>query len=100
MKQDNWCKIERYIEGLTATVQDLEDNEISKAEAVSDIRALTDDIYTVCEEDYCDSSDEDLNAEYDEIIALLSDTKLSLAEMLSLKETIQKWRDEHGYPNP
>ena len=100
MKRDNWCKIERYTEGLTATVQDLEDDEISKAEAISDIRTLTDDIYTVCEQDYCDSGDEDLNAEYDEIIALLPDTKLSLAEMLSLKETIQKWRDEHGYPNP
>lgn len=100
MKRDNWCKIERYMESLTATVQDLEDGEMSKAEAISDIRALADDIYTVCEEDYCDSGDEDLNAEYDEIVALLPDTKLSLAEMLSLKETIQKWRDEHGYPNP
>lgn len=100
MKRDNWCNIERYTEGLMATVQDLEDGEISKAEAIADIRALSDDIYTVCEHDYCDSGDEDLNAEYDEIVALLSDTKLSLAEMLSLKETIQKWRDEHGYPNP
>lgn len=91
MKQDNWCEIERYIEGLTATVQDLEDGAISKAAAISDIRATADAIYAVCEQDYW--------YQYDEIVALLPDTKLSLAEMLSLKETIQKWRDEHGYPN-
>lgn len=100
MKRDNWCKIKRYIESLTATVQDLDDGEMSKAEAISDIRALADDIYFVCDDDYYDSGDEDLIAEYDEVVALLPDTKLSLAEMLSLKETIQKWRDEHGYPNP
>lgn len=43
---------------------------------------------------------ETLLTQYDEIIALLPDTELSLAEILSLKETIQKWRDEHGHPNP
>lgn len=93
MKRDNWCKIEGYIEGLTATVQDFEDGEISKASAISDIIALADNIYAVCEQDYCD-------AECNEITALLQDIKPSLAEMLSLKETIWKWRNEHGYPNP
>lgn len=100
MKKENWNRIESYIKDITMDLDDLENDEIIKATAISNIRDFADDIYTVCEEDYCDSSDEDLSPEYEEIIAILPDTKLSLAEMLSLKETIQKWRDEHGYPNP
>lgn len=100
MKKENWDRVESYLEGITMDLDDLEQGEITKAAAISNIRGLADDIYTVCEDDYCDSSDEELSSEYEEIIAMLPNTKLSLAEMLSLKETIQKWRDEHGYPNP
>lgn len=100
MKKENWTHIEAYVEDINATLEDLEQGELTKAVAISDIRDYASDIYTVCENDYCDSSDDDISPEYEEIIAILPDTKLSLAEILSLKETIQKWRDEHGYPNP
>lgn len=100
MKKENWRRVESYLEGITMDLDDLEQGKITKAEAISNIRSFADDIHIVCEDDYCDSSDEELSPEYDEIIAVLPDTKLSLGEILSLKETIQKWRDEHGYPNP
>ena len=100
MKKENWDRIETYLEGINMDLNDLRDGEIEVLAAVGNIRGFAEDIYTVCEDDYCDSCDEEVSPEYDEIIAILPDTKLSLAEMLSLKETIQKWRDEHGYPNP
>ena len=100
MKKENWKRVESYLEGIGMDLDDLEQGEITKAEVISNIRVFADDIYTVCEDDYCDSTDETLSPQYDEIVALFPDTNLSLTEMLSLKETIQKWRDEHGYPNP
>lgn len=100
MKKENWNCIESYIENINTTLDDLEQGETKEAVAISAIREYTSDLYTVCENDYCDSCDEKVPPEYDEIIAILPAAKLSLAEMLSLKETIQKWRDEHGYPNP
>jgi hypothetical protein len=100
MKKENWDRVKSYLEGINMVLNDLEQGEPMTAMAISDIRCFVNDLYTVCEDDYCDSSDEELPPEYEEIIAVLPDTKLSLGEMLSLKETIQKWRDEHGYPNP
>lgn len=100
MKEENWNRIELYVEGIDTALNGLEQGETEEAMAISDIREYMNDIYTVCENDYCDSCDEEVSSEYDEIIAMLPATRLSLAEMLSLKETIQKWRDEHGYPNP
>jgi ferredoxin len=100
MKKENWDHIEAYVEDIHLTLDDLEQGEITEALAISDIRDSVNDLYTVCENDYCDSCDVNVSPEYKEIIAILPDTKLSLSEMLSLKETIQRWRDEHGYPNP
>lgn len=99
MKKENWDRVESYLEDIISDLDDLENGNIKQLVAISNIRTLADDLYTVCEDDY-DSSDEELSLEHEEIIAMLPNTKLSLAEMLSLKETIQKWRDEHGYPNP
>ena len=100
MKEENWQRIETYLEGINMDLNDLEQGEITKTAAISNIRGFADDIYTVCEDDYCDSTDEALSPQYDEVVALFPDTTLSLGELLSLKETVQKWRDEHGYPNP
>lgn len=100
MKRENWSRVESYLDDIATTLNGLDNSDIEVPEAVSDIRNYAEDIYTICEDDYYNSADEDICAEYDEIIAILPDTKLSLAEILSLKETIQKWRDEHGYPNP
>lgn len=100
MKKENWRRVESYLENIDMTLNDLEQGELTKGTAISDIRESASDLYTVCENDYCDSCDDDLSPEYEEIIAILPDTKLSLAEMLSLKETIQAWRDKRGYPNP
>lgn len=100
MKKENWDRIGAYVGDIHLTLDDLERGEITEALAISDIRDFVNDLYTVCENDYCDSCDDNVSSEYEEIIAILPDTKLSLAEMLSLKETIQKWRDKNGYPNP
>lgn len=100
MKEENWNRIETYLEGINMDLNDLRDGEIEVLVAVSNIRGFVEDIYTVCEDDYCDSTDETLSPQYDEVVTLFPDANLSLGELLSLKETIQKWRDEHGYPNP
>lgn len=100
MKKENWDNVRTYLDDIDIDLDDLESDDITKATAISNIRGLAADIYTICEDDYCDSCIEGAPDEYDEIIAMLPNTKLSLAEMLSLKETIQRWRDEHGYPNP
>lgn len=100
MKEENWTRVEACLCDIDTTLNDLDNDDIEVSAAMSDIRRLADEVYTVCEDDYCDSCDNAIPPGYEEIIDMLPDTKLSLAEMLSLKETIQKWRDTYGYPNP
>ena len=93
MTKDNWRKIEMYCEGLESECQDLLDSGDVEV-AVNNIRTLKDDIYCVCEEDYCDDSTDDLPHGYEEIWGMLPDgNKLSAGDIIRLKEHIEAWKE-------
>ena len=54
-------------------------------------------IYGVCEDDCTDEDTIDKDSEALDIVPMLP-KKLSLGEWESLKEHINKWREENGYP--
>lgn len=93
MTNDNWHKIQMYCEGIESECQDLLDSgEIEIA--VSNIRTCKDDIYSVCESDYCDDSTDDLPHGYEEVWPMLPDgNELSVGDMNRLKEHIQAWKE-------
>lgn len=114
MKKDNWSDVECQTEAINESVAVIE-------ESVAEIRSLrvgnrllqllvniknecenikygNDRIYTTCESDYCDTC-ADVPSGYDSIFELLPDgDKLSVNEMQSLMEHINKWRTDNGYP--
>ena len=93
MTKDNWLKIQMYCEGLESECQDLLDSG-DIGTAVNNIRALKDDIYCVCESDYCDDSTDDLPHDYEELWPMLPDVnKLSVGDMNRLKEHIEAWKE-------
>lgn len=111
MKKEDFDSIEGLCEEITASVNAIEEwlDDIkprSKAQvsAVDNIRKelsnipyFKDRIYGVCENDYCESKDTEDLSQYNEIIAILPSGKLSLGEMLSLKEHVNQWKTENGY---
>ena len=93
MTKDNWLKIQMLCEGIESECQDLLDSgEIELA--VSNLRTCKDDIYCVCEGDYCDDSTDDLPHGYEEIWDMLPDgNKLSAGDIIRLKEHIEAWKE-------
>lgn len=59
----------------------------------SNIRGYLDEMYTVCEDDYCNDSTDDLPYGYEEIWPMLPDgNDLSVGDMNRLKEHIEAWK--------
>lgn len=110
MKEKDFESIEGICEEITASVSAIDEwldqlkpKTKAQVSAVDNIRKelsnipyFKDRIYGICENIYCDEPETDLS-QYDEIISILPSGKLSLGEMLSLKEHVNQWKAENGY---
>lgn len=111
MKGKDFESIEGICEEITASVSAIDEwldqlkpKTKAQVSAVDNIRKelsnipyFKDRIYGICENDYCDERDAKDLSQYYEIIAILPNGKLSLGEMLSLKEHVNQWKAENGY---
>ena len=96
MTKEHWHQIEQLLEDAMEDV-----NEIAKTvprndtvrALVSNLRGYLDTMYTVCEEDYCDDSTDDLPHGYEDVWPMLpNDNDLSVGDMDRLKEHIEAWK--------
>lgn len=97
MTRDHWHQMEQLLEDTTMDLNEIADtvprNDTVVA-MVSNIRQYLDTMYTVCEEDYCDDSTDDLPHGYEEVWPMLPDgNKLSVGDMNRLKEHIEAWKE-------
>lgn len=87
--------MEQLLEDAQADIDEIAEtvprNNTVKA-LVSNLRQYLDTMYTVCEEDYCDDSIDDL-LQYEEVWPILPDgDNLSVGDMNRLKEHIEAWK--------
>jgi hypothetical protein len=93
MTKEHWTRIEMLCEDIEFECQDLLDSG-DVGTAVNNLRSYNDDIYSVCESDYCDHSKDDLPHGYEEIWPMLPEgNSLSVGDMNRLKEHIQAWKE-------
>lgn len=97
MTRDHWHQMEQLLEDTTMDLNEIADtvprNDTVRA-MVSNIRQYLDTMYTVCEEDYCDDSTDDLPHGYEEVWPMLPDgNKLSVGDMNRLKEHVEAWKE-------
>lgn len=111
MNTENFETIEGLCEELTASCLAISEwidelkprtrNETSVVSCIrhelSNVELFKDRIYGVCEDSYTDEATIDENSEVFELAEMLP-KKFSLGEWESLKEHINKWREENGYP--
>lgn len=111
MNTENFETIEGLCEELTSSYTAIEEcldelkprtrNETSVVSCIRNelhnIRDFRYRIYGVCEDSYTDEATIDKNSEVFELVPMLP-KKFSLGEWESLKEHINKWREENGYP--
>jgi hypothetical protein len=88
--------MESLLEDARADVEEIAEtvprNDTVRA-MVSNLRQYLDMMYTICEEDYCDDSTDDLPHGYEEVWHMLPDGNgLSVADMNRLKEHIEAWK--------
>lgn len=91
MTREHWHEMEQLLEDARADIDESADT-IDET-LVSNIRRYLDTMYTVCEEDYCDDSTDDLPHGYEEVWPMLPDGNgLSVGDMNRLKEHIEAWK--------
>lgn len=96
MTREHWHKMEQLLEDAMEDVNEIAEtvprNNTVKA-LVSNLRQYLDTMYTVCEDDYCDDSTDDLPHGYEEVWPMLpSGNDLSVGDMDRLKEHIEAWK--------
>ena len=96
MTKEHWKQMKILLEDAMTDI-----NEIAKTvprnytvrAMVSNIRGYLDTMYSMCEEDYCDDSTDDLPHGYEEVWPMLPDGNgLSVGDMNRLKEHIEAWK--------
>lgn len=96
MTREHWHQMEQLLEDARTDVDDIAEEvprNITVLSLVSNLRQYLDTMYTVCEEDYCDDSTDDLPFGYEEIWPMLPDGNgLSVGDMNRLKEHIEAWK--------
>lgn len=111
MNTENFETIEGLCEALTSSYTAIEEcldelkprtrHETSVVSCIRNelhnIRDFRYRIYGVCEDDYTDEDTIDKDSEALDLVPMLP-KKFSLGEWESLKEHINKWREENGYP--
>jgi hypothetical protein len=85
--------MEQLLEDARTDIDAIADIDEIAETMVSNIRQYLDTMYTVCEEDYCDDSTDDLPHGYEEVWPMLPDGNgLSVGDMNRLKEHIEAWK--------
>ena len=96
MTREHWHQMEQLLEDTKTDINEIADTVPRNKNVmamVSNIRGYLDTIYTVCEEDYCDDSTNELPHGYEEIWPMLPDgNDLSVGDMDRLKEHIEAWK--------
>lgn len=94
MTREHWHQMEQLLEDARADVDEIAEEVLDKGRfLVDNLRQYLDTMYTVCEEDYCDDSTDDLPHGYEEIWPMLPDgNNLSVGDMNRLKEHIEAWK--------
>ena len=96
MTREHWRQMEQLLEDAQADVDEIAEtvprNNTIKA-LVSNLCQYLDTMYSVCEEDYCDNSTDDLPHGYEDVWPMLPDgNDLSVGDMDRLKEHIEAWK--------
>lgn len=111
MERENFETIEGLCEDLSASCSAIEEwldninprtrNETSAANCIlheiSNVRLFKNRIYSVCDSDDTGEATINEDSELFELYHMLPN-RFSLGEWESLKEHINKWREENGYP--
>lgn len=96
MTREHWNQMEELLEDALADVNEIAETVPRNATVramVSNLRQYLDTMYTVCEEDYCDNSTDDLPHGYEDVWPMLPDgNDLSVGDMNRLKEHIEAWK--------
>lgn len=97
MKRENWDRAQMILEDIVSELETIEsilptkyyDSIITN---LANIQTYADSMYSLCENDYCDSSDIELTG-YDEMLEMLPDgSNLSLDDMQRLIDHIEQWK--------
>lgn len=96
MTREHWHQMEQLLEDARADIDEIAEtvprNDTVRA-MVSNLRQYLDTMYTVCEEDYCTDSTDDLPHGYEDVWPMLPDgNDLSVGDMDRLKEHIEAWK--------
>lgn len=96
MTREHWHQMEQLLEDAQGDVNEIAEtvprNNTVKA-LVSNLHQYLDTMYTVCENDYCDNSTDELPQGYEEVWPMLPDgNTLSVGDMNRLKEHIEAWK--------
>lgn len=95
MTREHWHEMEQLLEDARTDIDEIADtvHRSGTQALVSNIRQYLDDMYTICERDYCDDSTDDLPQGYEEVWPMLPDGNgLSVGDMNRLKEHIEAWK--------
>lgn len=96
MTREHWHQMEQLLEDTMTDINEIADTVPRNRNVmamVSNIRQYLDTMYTVCEEDYCDDSTDDLPHGYEDVWSMLPDgNSLSVGDMNRLKEHIEAWK--------
>lgn len=97
MKRDNWDRAQMLLEDIVSELETIESILPTKYYTsirtnLENIQIYTDSMYSLCENDYCDSSDIELTG-YDEMLEMLPNgSNLSLDDMQRLISHIEQWK--------
>lgn len=93
MTKEHWHHMERLLEDAMEDVNEIAEEVPTIKALVSNLRQYLDTMYSVCEEDYCDDSTDDLPFGYEEVWPMLPDgNNLSVGDMNRLKDHIEAWK--------
>lgn len=114
MTQDNWKSVESSLDDIKSEIYGTKEELSSLDElrlgrrvqdvlntvynALSNIEQFADSIYSTCEDDYCDSeNDEDELELTDEVRAVLPKaSNITLGQSITLANAIRQWREKNG----
>lgn len=112
MTKDNWNSVESQLDDIKSaidtakmTLSDLDEIRLgnlvrdaihSLYNCISDIEQFADAIYTTCEDDYCDSEQDEIKDYPDELLEVIPTKNITLGQVLDLADTIKDWRQKNG----
>lgn len=111
MTYENWNSVESSLDDIKSEI-DMAKEELSSLDevrlrrivqdvlntvynALSNIEQSADSIYSICEDDYCDTEDEPVKEIPAEILEVLP-SNVTLGQVIDLADTIKDWRAKNG----